>query len=354
MTLTENLFLILLTLACLGYLGWGFKRLPGESGQMLAAIPIRKLRDGTWSGLNITWYGLLTANAVSASAALFILLNGSFGWNTLKGFLLLAWIMTLALPAARILARLIEKKPNTFTTGGAFAVGLLAVWPGVTLINRISGHAAGDTDLDPMTAMAVLMVAYVFGEGIGRLACVSFGCCYGKRLEDSPPWLKRLLGKFHFVFQGETKKIAYAQGWQGVPVVPVQGITALILVSTGLISLALLFAGQIRSAFLTALVLSQAWRVLSEFLRSDHRGAGKLTAYQWISLAALLYGGALSLVMNTAPVHQAVDLKLGFQIFGQSGCLLFLDGLWMLTLYYMGRSRVTASSIRFEVVKDRI
>ena len=127
MTLPETVFLLLLFVACLGYLGWGFKNLPEESRQMLAAIPVHKREDGTWTGLNITWYGLLTANAVSASAALFILLNGSLGWNTLNGFLLVAWIMTLALPAARIIARVIERKANTFTTGGAFAVGLAAV-----------------------------------------------------------------------------------------------------------------------------------------------------------------------------------------------------------------------------------
>ena len=352
MTLPETVFLLLLFVACLGYLGWGFKNLPEESRQMLAAIPVHKREDGTWTGLNITWYGLLTANAVSASAALFILLNGSLGWNTLNGFLLVAWIMTLALPAARIIARVIERKANTFTTGGAFAVGLAAVWPGVILINRISGPA-GEAALDPLTAMAVLMIAYTFGEGIGRMACISFGCCYGKRLEDSPPWLQQLLGRFHFVFQGETKKIAYAQGWQGVPVVPIQGMTALILVTTGMVSLALLFAGHTRAAFLTALVLSQGWRVLSEFLRSDHRGSGRLTAYQVLGLASIAYGAVLSLLLQT-PAGRSLDLFRGFHVFSQSSCLLFLDGLWMLTLYYMGRSRVTASSIRFQVLKDRI
>ncbi len=348
----ESIFLVLLFVACAGYLGWGFKALPGESGQMLAVLPVRKQEDGSWTGLNITWYGVFTANAVSAAAALFILLTGSLGWNTLKGLLLIVWILALALPSARIIARWVERKANTFTTGGAFAVGLMAVWPGVILINRISGGAGGP-ELDPMTAMAVLMIAYTFGEGIGRLACISFGCCYGKRVEDGPRWLRAFLARFYFVFRGETKKIAYAQGWEGLPVVPIQGITALVLVTTGFLSLVLLFTGNVAAAFLFALVVSQGWRVLSEYLRSDHRGSGALTAYQIISLASIVYGLILSLVLTPASGF-GVDLMSGLNVFRQSTCLLFLDGLWMLTLFYMGRSRVTAASIRFHVLHERI
>jgi hypothetical protein len=28
-------------------------------------------------------------------------------------------------------------------------------------------------------ALAAVMIAYTFGEALGRLACISFGCCYG-------------------------------------------------------------------------------------------------------------------------------------------------------------------------------
>ena len=32
--------------------------------------------------------------------------------------------------------------------------------------------------------LAALAIGYILGEGLGRLACLSFGCCYGKPLDQ--------------------------------------------------------------------------------------------------------------------------------------------------------------------------
>ena len=42
---------------------WGFRHLPGEEWQMIAAVPIVKNRFGQWQGLNLTYYGFFNATA---------------------------------------------------------------------------------------------------------------------------------------------------------------------------------------------------------------------------------------------------------------------------------------------------
>jgi hypothetical protein len=52
------------------------------------------------------------------------------------------------------------------------------------------------------------MIAYAFGEGLGRLACISFGCCYGVALPEAHPLLRHMFDRWHFVFSGSMKKIS--------------------------------------------------------------------------------------------------------------------------------------------------
>jgi hypothetical protein len=83
-------------------------------------------------------------------------------------------------------------------------------------------------------ALAAIMIAYAFGEGLGRLACISFGCCYGVALQEAHPLLRRVFDRWHFVFFGDTKKISYASGLAGKQVVPIQAITLLLYIGIGL------------------------------------------------------------------------------------------------------------------------
>src|SRR5262249_28008774 len=132
--------------------------------------------------------------------------------------------------------------------------------------------------------VAALAIACVLGEGMGRLACISFGCCYGKPLEDLGQLAQRTFGRLAFSFQGKTRKIAYASGLRGVPVVPIQAITAGVLSLLGLIATWLFLNGRITAALVVAVSGNGLWRILSERLRADYRGGRKLSAYQWMSL----------------------------------------------------------------------
>ena len=148
-------------------------------------------------------------------------------------------VRSACLPATRLIARVVERKQHTSSVTGAVFTGMLVAPLVVTAINR-----CGDAYRIPMApAMAALTIAYLLGEGIGRLACVSFGCCYGKPLSDVGPAARRLFDKFHFAFHGATKKIAYASGLEGIKVVPIQALTSVLYVATGLAGM-LLFLGS--------------------------------------------------------------------------------------------------------------
>ena len=138
-------------------------------------------------------------------------------------------MLLICAPSAKILARMIEGKSFTFTVGGAAFTGIL-VAPFLTrLLEALSGWP-----LPVLPVIAAIAVAYAFGEGLGRLACVSFGCCYGRPLADLSPAARRLLGAWAFTFTGKTKKIAYESGLDGQKVVPVQAFSAVINSAAGL------------------------------------------------------------------------------------------------------------------------
>ena len=80
------------------------------------------------------------------------------------------------------------------------------------------------------------------------MACLSFGCCYGKPLREASPRLARLFGRYHAVFHGETKKAAYASGLAEEPLIPVQAITSVVLALAGLVGLALFLAGSMANS----------------------------------------------------------------------------------------------------------
>lgn len=69
--------------------------------------------------------------------------------------------------------------------------------------------------------LAALSIAYVLGEGIGRLACISFGCSYGNPVDQIRGWIWRFSLRHHSVFVGQTKEIVFASGLEGEPVAPV-------------------------------------------------------------------------------------------------------------------------------------
>ena len=170
-------------------------------------------------------------------------------------------LMSVAMPASRLLARLIEKKPNTATVSGGFFAGIVFAPAAVWLGSHLTGTARADSWAPLYAAMAI---AYAFGEGTGRLGCLSFGCCYGRLLSDDPRSRDRFIRPLGLVFTGRTKKIAYASGWEGRPVWPVQAATSVIYAAAGLLGVCLFLSGHYRFALVVAITLTQLWRFISE------------------------------------------------------------------------------------------
>lgn len=347
--MTHIVFISVLAIFSALYLTWGLKKLPGERWQVAASVPFRKRADGSWAGANLTWYGILTANAYVAASLLALVLMAGTGaplpWVGTTVLLLLA----ACVPSSRLVAQVVEKKANTFTVGGAVFVGtLIAPWI-VELVNRLGFCAA----VPPLAALAAIAIAYAFGEGFGRLACVSFGCCYGKPLSACHPKVAAVLAPFALTFTGKTKKIAYASGLEGVRVLPVQGITYLLYCGAGLASTFLFLKAEYGAAFLLSLTVTQGWRVISEFFRDDHRGAGRLSAYQWMGMIGICYGAWTAWHFGGQP-RSLPDLAAGLRSVWNPAPILLLQLLWGAIFLYTGLSRVTAATMSFHVHADKV
>ena len=346
--MTDLWFIISLTAALTALLAWSFQTLPGERWQIIGTIPLRKQESGAWQGVNLTYYGLFNANAYTMATALVFLLLGAAGIPVLVILAMVLIVLAVCTPASKLVARLVEKKRYTLSVGGASFVGIVTLPLMVYAADRFFGG------LHPTAVLAAVAIAYAFGEGIGRIACISFGCCYGKPLSKTHPLIQRLFAKAHFTFSGHTKKIAYADGLDGTKVVPIQAITAVLYCGIGLVGTALFLQGYFRAAFLAALVVTQLWRFISEFFRADYRGNGNISAYQIMGLAAVVYSLVATALLFPRPQPLVPDLAAGLAILWQPAMILFLQALWVLSFLYTGTSQVTFADIRFSVHRERV
>ncbi len=347
------LFIAALALLFMGLLFWSFRNLPKEGWQILACVPISKLESGMWKGVALTYYGLFAASSVAVSVILFFVMMGSISVTPLKTAIFAFSIIFACLPFSRLLARLIEDKQNTLTIGGASFAAIVTVPAAIMVIN----HFAGTNDNDPVfpiiPTLGALSVSYTIGEGLGRLACISFGCCYGKRLSECGQLTQRLFSRYNFVFSGETKKIAYESCSQRVPVVPVQAITASLYVAAGLIGLYVWLSDYQTMALGLTIVVTQGWRFLSEFLRSDFRGFRQISAYQIMALMAIAY---TLLIVSMIPTGSSasVDLLKGFYCCLDPIVIFVIQFLSLIVFLFTGVSSVIGSKMSFFVHKDRV
>jgi hypothetical protein len=346
-TLVLSLGLLLGSLAT-----WAFKRLPDERWQFLASVPIMKDSSGRWHGLNFTYYGLLTANALVFGVGLLIVLLGSLHVPTTVTLGLILGVLLLCLPAAKWVARLVEGKSCTFTVAGAFFVGIF-VTPAVLHGFNWALPGMGLRPVPLLPALAAVMIAYTFGEALGRLACISFGCCYGVSLAAAHPILQKLLGRRHFVFSGQMKKISYASGMEGMQVVPIQAMTSLVYIALGLVATLLFLKGSFEVAFLVTITVTQGWRSLSETLRADYRGDGRISTYQIMGVLAIFLAFAVIFLL---PAGRAItpDLSAGIDAAWHPAVVLFLQVLWGIVFVLFGKSMVTGAEISFHLHHDRI
>lgn len=344
----NTLFILVFAVALLGFIRLGLSTLPRERWQMFASIPVRKTIDGKWHGINLTYYGLLSANAYLLAALLFFLLMGSIGIPLPASLTIIAVILSICAPASRLIARIVEKKSHTFTVGGASFVGiLLAPWC-VGLISAIA-----DWHLPVAASIAALSIAYIIGEGIGRLACVSFGCCYGKAISTCPPILQKIFTKKAMVFFGKTKKVCYEGHLDETPLVPVQSLTCYIYSLSGIFGIYLFFAGHYTAVYLLLITISQIWRFLSETLRADFRGVGNISAYQKMGLFAVAYAYMLPYLFPNELTTSSANVLAGLIALWKPMPILFFQVLWIILFLYTGCSMVTKSEVSFEVISER-
>ena len=352
--MTNVEFSFLLLVVFIPGLVWGCKSLLHERWQILAAIPSRKnhqCEEGAWQGRNLTFYGVLLANGCLAGAAVFLLLCSSIGLDLLLILVLTGSIMSASMFAASVLARLIEKRKNTLTVAGGATVGLYLLPVCIVLINNT--YSIHGITLPLLPIMAATSIGFILGEGLGRMACISFGCCYGKAISELTPFTAALFSRIGCIFHGHTRKIAYASHLDGIKVVPIQAITSFLYVIVAVACIYLFLENHFAWAFGLSATVSMGWRVLSEQLRADYRGGGKFTIYQKMSMVNILF--CLVLLVCAAPIQGVhSDLMTGLSVFWYPAVILFLQTIWGGIFLCTGVSKVTYSTVTFMVHPENI
>ncbi|KAF0158694.1 MAG: hypothetical protein FD159_963 [Syntrophaceae bacterium] len=348
----DEIFLLIFSGVIALLFAWAFRTLPAEGWQIVACLPGRKSPDGTWHGVNFTYYGFFNAVAYVFAVVMFLLMTGSLDITMEIALSVVIPVLAICMWAARVIARLVEKKHHTFSVGAAAFTGIIIAPIVIILLNATVGQWWA-IHIPVTQTMAAMFIAYAFGEGMGRLACISFGCCYGKPLKDCNPFIRKIFRRWNFVFWGKTKKIAYADDLEGVAVIPVQALTAVLYTGTGLLSFYLFLKGFAAASLILTLMTTQIWRFVSEFLRADYRGNGRISAYQVMTLIAIAYTLVI-LTVTTKSGVAAPNLLLGITSLWNPGLLIFLAILWVVSFVYTGRSSVTTSWIDIQVVKKNI
>lgn len=345
-------FVAALAFGLFALIAWGVRTLPAERWQMLAAVPIAKSADGSWRGLNLTFYGLFSATGNVFGFAVMLLLLAAVGVPVAISLLLVACVILLCVPSSRLIAGIVERKRNTFTIAGAAFVAALTL-PLLLLAMKPCAWRMLHRDLPVMPIFAAVAISYALGESVGRLACLSFGCCYGMPLRNANPVIARLFQTHNLVIRGSTKKAAYASGLAGEPLIPVQAITSAIFAISALMGIALFLTQSFRVAALLPVIATWGWRACSEWLRADYRGTSRISIYQLMAIVSVIYLGAFVLLMPiAAPITP--DLSAGFAQMMSAPVILLLQLIWAALFLYYGRSRVTSSKLSFHVVADRI
>jgi len=332
-------------------LGWGFKHLPGERWQMLAVVPRRKGLANIWQGTNLTYYGFFIATSQLISLALLIILLGSVHISIFGVAPAILTVLLFAVPSARLVAILVEKKRHTFTIGGASFVGiLLAPWAIMAWDKLLTPY---NCCLPVIPILAAMSIAYTLGEGLGRLGCISYGCCYGKPVKDCNKLFQTLFTRISFIFTGETKKVSYESQLAGERLVPIQAITCVVYTLGALVGSFLFLRGFYTEALLLTIILTQLWRILSEMWRADFRGFGKVSAYQKMGIVSALYMLVISFALQT-DITTTANIKTGLLNLWDPAIILGLQALWLVFFISFGRSTVTSANISFTLLRDRI
>lgn len=349
----NTIFILLLAIVLAAVLGWGFKYLPGERWQFLAAVPLYKKKNGSWRSVNFTYYGFFVATSQLLAIILALCLLGSIKASILGTCIVLTAVLLVCIPAARIVAMIVEKKRHTFTIGGASFAGIvLAPWA-ILASQQILSLTTSNHYLPILPLLAAFSIAYTMGEGLGRLACLSFGCCYGKPVDQAPPFLQKIFRRVNTVFHGEHKKAAYESNLCDVPLIPIQAITSVIYSIATVAGTYCFLHGYFSAALLMTIATTQLWRIISETMRADFRGFSKISAYQKMGLIAVIY---MSVVVLTVPRTELAHpiITQGLSNLWNPSVIVGLQLLWFIAFFFFGKSTMTTSTLHFSLIKKNI
>jgi hypothetical protein len=347
----DGIFIVALGVVLACFLAWAFKHLHGERWQMLAVVPTGKSLENGWQGTNLTYYGFFIATSQLLALLLLLILLGAMHVSIAGTMLIILIILSACIPAARLVAMTVEKKRHTFTIGGASFIGiLLAPWVVQGVQKLLVDHGSF---LPIIPILAAMSIAYTLGEGLGRLGCISFGCCYGKPVKDCHWLLRRVFAHRNFIFHGATKKASYEGRLSGEQLIPIQAITCVLYTCGALLGSLLFLDGYFTEALLLTIGLTQLWRIASETLRADFRGYGKISEYQKMGVVSVLYMLLVTLLIP-APRYINPDVVNGFKVLWDPMLIFAVQILWLLFFLIFGRSTVTTSTVSFDLVRKHI
>lgn len=350
--MNDIIFLTGLGFLLVCFLGWGFKHLPGERWQMLAVVPLKKDNGNCWLGANLTYYGFFIATSQLVSLIVLFVLLKAANISITGAVVATLVVMAFALPAARLVAMIVEQKRHTFTIGGASFVGIIIAPWAILLTGEIMG-ATNDFFMPMIPLLAAMSIAYTLGEGLGRLGCISYGCCYGKPIEECSRLSRVLFAKLNFIFYGDIKKVAYESQLHGRKLIPIQAITCVLYTLGALIGSYLFLNGAFTQALLFTMMLTQLWRIFSETMRADFRGFSKISVYQKMGLLSVIYMLGICYFVSSPPAI-VPDIAYGVQVLWNPGVIIGLQLLWLVFFITFGRSTVTTSTVSFDLIKENI
>jgi len=120
-----ELYFVITLLVFVGMLSYiGIRYFSSERFQVLLVIPHRKLSDGRWLSLNITYYGLFNGIAYTTGALITTMLLLSIGLSFVHILIIVGLTLLICIPSSKIIAILIEHTKTGFTVGGAVFVGI--------------------------------------------------------------------------------------------------------------------------------------------------------------------------------------------------------------------------------------
>jgi len=351
-TIEMGLAAILLVTAPVLY--WCFRNLPQERWQFAAILPspVRTAADHAWSGTNITFYGVISALAYAAAVTTFIFLCGTVQQPVVATLCFIGSLLLICIPASRLVARWVEGGRANFTVGGAVFAGALLL-PIAVQCARYVAHALGTTSFNATALIASASLAYVLGEAIGRLGCLSLGCCYGRPISEIGPLQRALYGTTATTYRGQLKKISYASNLENTPVVPVQSIASVVLLLLFVVGAWLFWRQQFVASALLSVWGSQLWRLYSETLRADYRGGGSISAYQWMAVATCAIA-TITIAAAAGDTTLAPRFVHGWQAISQIEVFIGIQALALGIVWFMGRSTVTGALVNLRLFRERM